>query len=131
MIKRYVNAIDSGDAGGTPNTYFDANTNVLDSATFDQHQANLIGVAGATLTIQVTSYFNNNPIGKVLVNGTQIFLNQTFPIVLDGGGLGHYLVRVEGNAGASNSVVSATLTIVGMTAGFPSSPIGNGISKIF
>jgi hypothetical protein len=125
MIKRYVSAMDPGTGGGTPNTFFDADTNILDSATFDQHQANLVGVAAATLTIQVTTYFNNNSIGRVLVNGNEVFLNSTFPIILDGAGHGHFLARVEGNAGASNSVVRAVFTIVGMTAGFPSSPIAD------
>lgn len=135
MIKRYYGAVSADDGTGTPNTHFLAFTGRTFSPTFIQETEQLTGVSGAVLTLKVTALNLStppNPIGKFMVNGTQMFLNQTFPITLDGSGLGGFLLRVEGQAATSPATfVGGTVTIVGMTLGFPSSPISVSLSKNF
>jgi hypothetical protein len=130
MIKRYVAAL-APDAGGTPNTYFDTTTFVSDNASYDSEIANLKGSAGATLTIQMTTYTNTNNMGQVKINGNLVYPSYSFAVVLDGSGDGSFAAYIQGNAGDTGTVVRAIFTIVGMSAGFPSSPITYEISKVF
>lgn len=130
MIKRYVAALAPA-AGGTPNTFFAAFSNESGSASFEQQQANLTGVATAVLTIQITSYANTNPAGLLKVNGGIMILGDQFTVTLDGSGHGHFIALVQGNAGAGGTIIEVTFTIVGMTLGNPSSPITYQIGKEF
>ena len=130
MIKRYYNAIGAA-VGGTPNTHYGVDTSESGSPTYEQHTANLVGVAGDTLTLQVTTYANSNHTGRLLINGGLRVLNDTFTVVLDGSGNGSYTIRVDGDAGQLGSGIFANVSIIGMITGFPSSPISNSISKAF
>jgi len=135
MLKRYYAAVSGADDGGTPNTYFLAYTGRTFSPTFIQETEQLTGVAGAVLTLQITALNLStppNPIGKLMINGTQMFLSQTFTVTLDGSGLGSFLFRIEGAAVTSPpSFVGGTVTIIGMNLGFPSAPISVSLSKNF
>lgn len=130
MIKRYYAGIDSGTDEGSANTFFDGTTFIADSSTFDHETANIVGVAGAVLTLQIVQYIHTNPTGRVQINGTELFLGMTFPITLDGSGLASFDAFLIGTAGGGG-IVLQKITIVGMTAGFPSSPISYQISKVF
>jgi hypothetical protein len=130
MLKRYVAALAPG-AGGTPNTNFGSTTNITGNASFDQEQANLVGVAGATLTIQMTTYTNNNNMGQLKINGNLVTPGYTFTVVLDGSGNGHFIAYIQGNAGNTGTVVRGIFTIVGISSGTANTPITYQISKVF
>lgn len=130
MIIRYAYALDSGGATGTP-CFFAPASGISSSASFYQETENISGAAGAVVTIQVTTYTNNNTMGELLVNGSLYFLNNTFTVTLDGSGNGSFLARVQGDPGQSGTVVRAIFTITSVTIGQTGSPVIKQISKVF
>lgn len=130
MLKRYAAILDTGVGGGTP-CYFDAFTNVSSGASFYQEDATIKGTALATVQLQITSYANDNSVGQLYVNGTVCALNQIVNITLDAMGEFTYTQRVQGNPAESGTYVFGIISIVGVSAGYISSPSSRSISKIF
>lgn len=130
MIIRYVDSLDPGNVPGL-RCLFAASTNSSGSATYYQETENIAGSVGAVVTLQVTSYTNTNTAGQVLVNSSQVYLNSTFNVTLDGAGNGNFLARVQGDASQTDTVVSATFTITGVSIGPIGSPSNKQISKTF
>jgi phage gp45-like len=130
MVKRYYAGLDGAGASGTP-CYFDASTNVTGNSSFAQETENIVGAAGADVLVQVTLYTVTNPTGKVLVNASQVFLNNTFTITLDGSGNGSFVARVEGSASATGTIVRAVFQLMNVTIGQLGTPKVKQISKVF
>jgi len=129
MIQRYFPFLDAV-GSGTP-TYFGSATGSTGSSSFQQETKNITGAAGSVVTLQVTTYTVNNPSGQLLVNGTQVYLNTTFTVTLDGAGAGSFLARVQGDPSYSGTVVFGIFTIIGVSVGSIGSPASQGISKAF
>jgi uncharacterized membrane-anchored protein YitT (DUF2179 family) len=130
MLNRYYPALDPGGASGTP-CLFTAASSISSSATYYQETENLQGAAGAVVTIQVTTYTNTNPNGRVLVDSDDVLLNAIFYVTLNGSGLGSFVARVQGQAGATGTIVRAVFTIVGVSSGSIGAPDTKQISKTF
>jgi hypothetical protein len=130
-IIRYIWALDSGGATGTP-ARFASPSGGTGSASYYQEQTNLTGAAGAVVTLQVTTYNNrSNTYGEVLVNGAQVFLNDTFSVTLDGSGHGSFTSRVQGDPTQSGTGILAIFSITGVTVGQTGTPASYQISKTF
>ena len=129
-IIRYLWALDPGGATGTP-SLFAAPTSITGSASYYQEQTNITGAAGAVVTLQVTSLTSSNTYGEVLINGSQVFLNNVFTVTLDGSGNGSFISRCQGDPTQTNTAVRATFTITGVSIGQTGTPSSHQISKAF
>lgn len=130
MFDVYYAALDPGGASGTA-CYFGSPTNISSSAAFYEYTANIIGAAGATVYLQVTNYSNTNSSGQVKVNGTQVFLNNTFTVTLDGSGDGSFVFRVEGNPTNTGTIVFARIEITAVSIGQIATPSAQQNSRAF
>lgn len=111
---------------------FGTSTNITGDATFEQETENLIGPPGGIATITVTTYTVTNSAGQVRVNGSQVFLNNTFDITLDGTGNGSFVAKVQGDDTDTGTVVRAIFTITSVTGGGTiGTPSTKQISKVF
>lgn len=130
MLKEYAAVLDTGVGGGTP-CYFDSFTNVSSGASFYQEDATIKGTALATVQLQITAYANDNSVGQLYVNGTVCTLNQIVNITLDAMGEFTYTQRVQGNPTEAGTYIYGIVSIVGVSAGYISSPSSRTVSKIF
>lgn len=130
-IERYYTSIDPGGASGIA-AYFDNPTNISSTASSYQETENIVGAAGATVTLQVTIYTVTNYKGTVIVKGgIEVQLGDQFTVVLDGTGNGSFAARCEGDAGDTGTIVRAQFAIVGVSIGQIGSPNTRQISKTF
>ncbi len=111
---------------------FGTTTDITGDTTFAQETENIIGVPGGIATITVSTYTVTNSSGQVMVNGSQVFLNNTFDITLDGSGNGSFVAKVQGDPANTGTVVRAIFTITAVTAGGTiGNPDSKQISKVF
>jgi hypothetical protein len=129
MIDRYYFSLDPEGTSGTP-TIFAGETSITGNPSYYQSTINLTGAVGASVSIQV-NITNDNDAGEVLVNGVQIFNNNTFTIVLDGSGNGNFIGKIQGDAGNTGTATLAKFSIQSVTAGQIGSPSTIQISKAF
>jgi hypothetical protein len=130
-IIRYIAALDPGGATGTPALYAAA-SNISGSASYYQEQTNVSGAAGAVVTFQVTTCnTSSNAYGQILVNGSQVFLNNTFTVTLDGSGNGSFISRCQGDPTETGTAVQAVFSIIGVSIGQTGTPSTHQISKVF
>jgi hypothetical protein len=115
MIKRYRMQVTSGASGVS--CFFDVDTSTSGNASFFQATVNIVGAAGAVVIIQVTTYTNNNSGGSLKVNGSLVFLGDSFNVTLNGSGNGSFVCRIDGNPSDSDSVVRGVFTIMGVSIG--------------
>lgn len=101
-----------------------------DSVSYDNENATLIGVPGAVLTIQVVNYVNTND-GTLKVNGSQVFLNNTFTVTLDANGQGMFNARIDGYSDKRGTVILGKFQITATTSGSITTPDSFQISKVF
>lgn len=130
MLRKYVATLGDGAGSGTP-CYFDSFTNVTSGAGFYQEDATIKGAAGASVQLQITTYFTDNSIGTLTVDSQVCVLNRIVYVTLDGTGQVTYTQRVEGNPAEGGTQINAIVTIVGVSSGYIGSPNSRPISKIF
>ncbi|MEI8111168.1 MAG: hypothetical protein WCH59_09285 [Chitinophagia bacterium] len=133
MLHRYVNTLDGGSFSGVA-CNFGAATNTSSNSSYYQETTNIVGAAGAVVTVQVTSYTNTNgtpPSAGVQVDNAFVYLNNTFTVTLNGSGQGSFVSRVSGNPTNTGTIVRATFTITGVTTGYVGTPNSRQISKAF
>lgn len=133
MLHRYVSTLDAGAASGVA-CNFAASSNVSSTSSFYQETENIVGAAGAVVTIQVTTYNNTNgspPGSGVQVDNQFVVLNNTFTITLNGSGQGSFVANASGNPTNTGTIVRAIFTITGVTTGYIGTPNSKQISKSF
>lgn len=107
MLRRYYTGL-----GGKRLARFFTPTPISGDSSQDTEQSNLYGLPGASLTIKVITLTNSNSLGRLYVNGSQVFLNNTFPVSLDGSGRGSFLARVQGDPTDHGSIVLGRFQII-------------------
>jgi hypothetical protein len=92
----------------------------------------VLGPAGATVHIKVTTYSNSDPgVMRFYINTVERFLNDEFDIVLDGFGVGQFSVLLSGaHNEAHTNALDVILTIESTDIGTLGSPLTHGYDKI-
>ncbi|HVZ95406.1 MAG TPA: hypothetical protein VG847_00920, partial [Chitinophagaceae bacterium] len=90
---------------------------------------NLLGPAAATVTIKLDSLINSNG-GTFKVNGSAMFENDTWNVILDGSGNGSFTIAINGVTHAG-SAIAAHFTIISVSSGSVGSPKSYSVSKTF
>lgn len=127
MQKRYYLGL-----GGKRAARFLTSTVISGDSSQVTEQANLYGMPGATLGIEVVTYTNNNRLGRLKANGSDVFLHNTLGVTLDGSGRGSFTAQVMGDASDHGTVVLGKFEIISTTIGDISSTRNvYQISKVF
>lgn len=105
-------------------------TNLVEDADDIEEDANLVGPAGASVTVKITTYTNSNG-GNLYTDGSLSFLNNTFTVVLDGSGNGHIHILFNGNSSHHSSAFLVRYTIIATTIGVIGTPDTFQTSKAY
>ena len=133
MIKRYYNALDPGGTTGVA-CAFASDSAITGNSSYAQDQKNIVGAAGALVTVQVTSLVNTNgsiPSSGAQYNTTWARLNDIFTVTLDGSGNGNFISLVTGNPAHTGTVILIKYTIIGVSVGYIGTPNVKQTSKVF
>jgi hypothetical protein len=112
MVNRYYIGL-----AGKPAARFMPYTSISGDVSQETELANLYGIPAAVLTIQVVTYINNNPIGKLKVNASEVFINNTFTVTLDSSGRGSFTAQVSGDSTAHGTTVLGKFEIISTSIG--------------
>jgi hypothetical protein len=123
-----INA-EGGDTG--TDTHWMPTTFVSGDALHSHEQKQIKGAAGATVTVTVTNYANNNG-GTLQVGASMVTaIGNTFTYVLDGSGLSSVIDFYITGLTHPGSAILGKFTISHVTAGAIGSPVDYQTSKVF
>lgn len=126
------NGTDSGSFTISVSTFFFySTTDITGDDLYSQERETIKGIAGETARVKVSTYTVANVDGKVFVDGSQVFLDDEFDVLMDGTGFGSFIAKVSGDPLDHPSAVLARFKIISVTAGTIGSPDEKQISKVF
>ena len=130
MLRVYYWSLNQATASGTP-CHFNGVTGSSGNAYSQTETDNIVGAAGAVVTIQITQYTVTNSNGQIRVNGSLVFMNNTFTVTLDGSGNGSFTTTLSGDPADTGTVVRVQYTIVSVSTGQITTPNTLQASKVF
>ncbi len=119
--------VDSGCVGG--DAAFLATTFVSGNALNDVEVANIFGTPGVTVTVTLDNYVNTNG-GKLKVNGSEAYINNTWDVLIGNNCQGHLDVEIDGVINPGTAILGH-FTITSVSAGSIGTPDSYQISKAF